>query len=127
MDGFDNRGEVRIIGATNRIDILDPALLRPGRFDRIIQIPLPDTEGRLSILKVHTRSMRMTPDVDLFEIARLTDGRNGADLRAICTEAGMYAIRREETEVTQDDFLTSLRKFRADIDAKMTPLGAMYA
>ena len=127
MDGFDNRGEVRIVGATNRIDILDAALLRPGRFDRIIQIPLPDTEGRLSILKVHTRSMSMTSDVDLFEIARLTDGRNGADLRAICTEAGMYAIRREETKVTQADFLTSLRKFRADIEGKITPLGAMYA
>jgi proteasome regulatory subunit len=127
MDGFDNRGEVRIIGATNRIDILDAALLRPGRFDRIIQIPLPDTEGRLSILKVHTRSMNVTHDVDLFEIARLTDGRNGADLRAICTEAGMYAIRREETEVTQTDFLTALRKFRADVEGKVAPLGAMYA
>ena len=127
MDGFDNRGEVRIIGATNRIDILDAALLRPGRFDRVIHIPLPDTEGRLSILKVHTRSMRITENVDLFEIARLTDGRNGADLKAICTEAGMYAIRREDTEVTHDDFLTSLRKFRAEIEGKITPLGAMYA
>jgi proteasome regulatory subunit len=127
MDGFDNRGEVRIIGATNRIDMLDAALLRPGRFDRIIEIPLPDTEGRLSILKVHTRSMNITHDVDLFEIARLTDGRNGADLRAICTEAGMYAIRREETKVTQADFLIALRKFRDDIERKVTPLGAMYA
>jgi proteasome regulatory subunit len=127
MDGFDNRGEVRIIGATNRIDILDAALLRPGRFDRIIQIPLPDIEGRLSILKVHTRSMNITSDVDLFEIARLTDERNGADIRAICTEAGMFAIRRGETEVTHADFLAALRKFRADVEGRFVQFGAMYA
>ncbi|MBP7120246.1 MAG: proteasome-activating nucleotidase, partial [Methanolinea sp.] len=95
MDGFERRGDVKIIGATNRIDILDRALLRPGRFDRIIEIPLPDTVGRIAILDVHTRKMRLDPGVDLSEIAAMTDGKNGADLKAICMEAGMFAIRRE--------------------------------
>ena len=92
MDGFERRGDVKIIGATNRIDILDRALLRPGRFDRIIEIPLPDQGGRLAILNVHCRAITMEENVDLNEIAKLTEGKNGADLRAICMEAGMFAI-----------------------------------
>src|SRR5512136_1360975 len=95
MDGFERRGEVKIIGATNRIDILDRALLRPGRFDRIIEIPLPDVEGRLAILTVHTRKMTLDEEVNLREVAFLTEGKNGADLRAICMEAGMFAIRQD--------------------------------
>jgi len=79
MDGFERRGDVKIIGATNRIDILDRALLRPGRFDRIIEIPLPDVLGRIAILDVHTRKMRLDPGVNLAEIADLTEGKNGAD------------------------------------------------
>ncbi|MBP2145544.1 proteasome regulatory subunit [Methanofollis sp. W23] len=110
MDGFDVRGDVKIIGATNRIDILDPALLRPGRFDRIIEIPLPDPEGRLSILKIHTNGMNLGSDIDLVEVARITEGRNGADLHAICMEAGMFAIRDERTEVRQDDFIRAMQK-----------------
>ena len=83
LDGFDNRGDVKIIGATNRIDILDPALLRPGRFDRMIEIPLPDSEGRLAILRIHTVRMNLHKDVDLSEVSALTEGKNGSDLRAI--------------------------------------------
>jgi len=95
LDGFDARGDVKIIGATNRIDILDPALLRPGRFDRIIEIPLPNIEGRLSILNINVKSMNLDDSVRLTEISELTEGKNGADLKAICTEAGMFAIRSE--------------------------------
>jgi proteasome regulatory subunit len=129
MDGFDRRGDVKIIGATNRIDILDRALLRPGRFDRIIEIPLPDIEGRLAILKVHTRKMRIEEGVELQEIAYLTDGKNGSDLRAICMEAGMFAIRKENDAVTRSDFLSAIEKIGSDFDQKKlsSSFGAMFA
>ncbi len=109
MDGFDPRGNVKIIAATNRPDILDPALLRPGRFDRLIEVPLPDFRGRLEILKVHTRKMNLK-DVDLRIVAEMTDGASGADLKAIATEAGMFAIRDRREYVTQDDFLKAIEK-----------------
>ncbi|NJE54113.1 proteasome-activating nucleotidase [Thermococcus sp. 21S9] len=109
MDGFDPRGNVKVIAATNRPDILDPALLRPGRFDRLIEVPLPDFRGRLEILKVHTRKMNLK-DVDLRIIAELTEGASGADLKAIATEAGMFAIRDRREYVTQDDFLRAVEK-----------------
>jgi proteasome regulatory subunit len=129
MDGFGNRGDVRIIGATNRIDILDKALLRPGRFDRIIEIPLPDIEGRLSILKIHTTGMNLDPSVDLREIAARTDGRNGADLRAITMEAGMFAIRSENEQVTREDLLKAIDKFSLELERStgVAASGAMYA
>ncbi len=123
MDGFGNRGDVRIIGATNRIDILDRALLRPGRFDRIIEIPLPDVEGRLSILKIHTAGMNLDSSIDLREIALKTDGRNGADLRAICMEAGMFAIRSDHEHVTREDLLKAIDKFAGELD-RGTGMGA---
>ena len=116
MDGFENRGDVKIIGATNRIDILDKALLRPGRFDRIIEIPLPDEEGRLSILKVHSRALTMDDSVRLTEIAALTEGKNGADLHAICMEAGMFAIRKDRPAITHDDFLAAITKVGLDFN-----------
>jgi proteasome regulatory subunit len=128
MDGFENRGDVKIIGATNRIDILDRALLRPGRFDRIIEIPLPDESGRLSILKVHCRALTIDENVDLGEVARQTDGKNGADLRAICMEAGMFAIRKDRPAITQEDFLTAIAKIRLDFNHGMTDIeGTMFA
>ncbi|HNX17365.1 MAG TPA: proteasome-activating nucleotidase [Methanoregula sp.] len=128
MDGFENRGDVKIIGATNRIDILDKALLRPGRFDRIIEIPLPDEEGRLSILKVHTRNLAMEDSVSLSEIANLTEGKNGADLRAICMEAGMYAIRKERDAITREDFLCAIEKVRLDFSHRPSDVeGRMFA
>jgi proteasome regulatory subunit len=129
MDGFERRGDVKIIGATNRIDILDRALLRPGRFDRIIEIPLPDIEGRLAILNVHSRKMRLDEEVDLREIAHLTDGKNGADLRAICMEAGMFAIRKEHEGITRSDFLNAIEKVALDFDRQKfaSSFGAMFA
>jgi proteasome regulatory subunit len=128
MDGFENRGDVKIIGATNRIDILDRALLRPGRFDRIIEIPLPDETGRLSILKVHCRALTIDDTVDLGEVAKQTEGKNGADLRAICMEAGMFAIRKERPAITQEDFLAAIAKIRLDFNRGMGDVeGAMFA
>jgi proteasome regulatory subunit len=128
MDGFENRGDVKIIAATNRIDILDKALLRPGRFDRIIEIPLPDADGRLSILKVHSRSLAVADDVNLMEIAQLTEGRNGADLYAICMEAGMFAIRKESPFITQEDFRAAVAKVGLDFSRGPADVeGEMFA
>ncbi len=110
LDGFDPRGDVKVIGATNRIDILDPAILRPGRFDRIIEVPLPNYEGRIQIFKIHTRRMKLADDVDFNELARLTEGASGADIKAIATEAGMFAIREDRTRVTMLDFLRAIEK-----------------
>ncbi len=104
MDGFDARGEVKLIAATNRLDMLDPALLRPGRFDRIIEIPMPSREAREAILKIHTSGMRLDEDVNLKLISDMAEGSSGADLKSVSTEAGMYAIREERTIVYQSDF-----------------------
>ncbi|ACL16289.1 proteasome-activating nucleotidase [Methanosphaerula palustris] len=129
MDGFSNRGDVRIIGATNRIDILDRALLRPGRFDRIIEIPAPDIEGRVSILNIHCAGMNIDKKVDIRDIATRTDGKNGADLRSICMEAGMFAIRSDHEMVTLEDFEQSIEKFSNDFerDSLINTSGAMFA
>ncbi|HIH72111.1 MAG: Proteasome-activating nucleotidase [Thermococcales archaeon 44_46] len=109
LDGFDPRGNVKVIAATNRPDILDPALLRPGRFDRLIEVPLPDFKGRWEILKVHTRKMNLK-GVDLKAIAEMTEGASGADLKAIVTEAGMFAIRARREYVTHEDFIKAVEK-----------------
>jgi len=110
MDGFNARGNVRIIAATNRPDILDPALLRPGRFDRFIPIPMPNKETRAIILKIHSRKMKLSDEVDFDELASLTDGANGSDLKAIAMEAGMFAVREERYHVGIDDFRNAIRK-----------------
>jgi proteasome regulatory subunit len=114
MDGFDNRGEVRIMAATNRVDMLDPALLRPGRFDRVIAIPLPDREARKEILKIHSRKMNLE-GVDLDTIVAMTENTTGAELQAVCREAGMTAVRREATGVSQQDFIDAVKKVKAEV------------
>ena len=114
MDGFRTRGDIRIIAATNRIDILDPALLRPGRFDRIIEIPMPSLDGRLKILEIHTRKMRKAEDVDLEQIAKATDEASGADLKSIAVEAGMNALRRNANIVSKEDFDSAIKKAMGD-------------
>ena len=116
MDGFDNRGDVRIMAATNRVDMLDPALLRPGRFDRIIEIPLPDAAGRLEILKIHSGKMQLA-DVDLDGIATLMEHATGAELQAVCREAGMMAVRRNADAIERTDFMEAVRKVKNE---KMT-------
>jgi proteasome regulatory subunit len=110
MDGFSVRGDVKIIGATNRIDLLDPALLRPGRFDRVIEIPSPDQVGREVIFKIHAAKMNVAPDVKVSELARMTEGATGADIKAVCTEAGMFAIRGERDTITKGDFVKAIEK-----------------
>ena len=110
LDGFESRGDIGIIGATNRPDILDPALLRPGRFDRFIEVPLPNEEGRKEILKIHTKNMSFDEEADVDLLASLTDGLSGADLKAVCTEAGMFAIRQERDKITVEDFMDAIDK-----------------
>ena len=104
------RGDVKIIGATNRVDILDPALLRPGRFDRMIEFPIPDEEARKAIFKIHTRRLRMEENVDLNRLVGLTEGATGADIKAIATESGMFAIRKEAEMIINKDFIDAIDK-----------------
>ncbi|UZE92509.1 MAG: proteasome-activating nucleotidase [Methanosarcinales archaeon] len=128
MDGFDARGNVRIIGATNRLDILDPALLRPGRFDRLIEVTLPDSDARAEILKIHTKGMNLADDVKLEQMASITEGLSGADLKAIAMEAGMFAIRLGKDIVTMSDFEEAVKKVLTT--QKMQPsrdTGVMFA
>jgi proteasome regulatory subunit len=110
LDGFESRGNVGIIAATNRPDILDNALIRPGRFDRAIEVPLPNKEGRKKILEIHTKKMKIDDEIDFESISELTEGFSGADLKAICTEAGMFAIRAERKKVISKDFMDAIDK-----------------
>jgi 26S proteasome regulatory subunit T4 len=110
MDGFDALGKVKIIMATNRPDVLDPALLRPGRLDRKIEIPLPNEGARLDVLKIHAAPIAKHGDIDYEAIVKLSDGFNGADLRNVCTEAGMFAIRAERNFCIEEDFMKAVRK-----------------
>ena len=110
LDGFDSLGSVKIVMATNRPDILDPALLRPGRLDRKIEIPLPNEASRLDILKIHASSITKRGEIDYESISKLADGFNGADLRNICTEAGLFAIRGDRDYVLDEDFSAAARK-----------------
>ncbi|KAI3639089.1 hypothetical protein MIR68_000970 [Amoeboaphelidium protococcarum] len=110
MDGFDVLGQTKIIMATNRPDTLDPALLRAGRLDRKIEIPLPNEQGRLEILKIHAKDIAKEGEIDYEAVVKLSDGFNGADLRNVCTEAGMFAIRDDREAVAQDDFMKAVRK-----------------
>lgn len=117
MDGLQARGDVVVIAATNRPDLLDPALLRPGRFDRMIYVPPPDTRARLAILKIHTAKMPLGPDVDLARVARMTEGYSGADLAAIAREAAINALRRDINAkyVTMQDFMNAMAKIHASL------------
>ncbi|MFB6283958.1 MAG: proteasome-activating nucleotidase [Halobacteria archaeon] len=126
MDGFENRGDIKIIAATNRFDMLDRAILRPGRFDRLIEVPLPNEEGRKQIFKIHSRGMNVSDDVDYVRLARITDDMSGADLKAICTEAGMFSIRDRETEVSMGDFIDAYDKVR-DENEEAGKSSAMFA
>ncbi len=128
LDGFNVRGNVKIIAATNRIDVLDKALLRPGRFDRIIEFPLPSAEERETILSIHTKKMHLAKDVDLALLAKETDGFNGAELKAVTVEAGMQSIRRNRSTVRAQDFteaLQAVRRGREQPAARELPPG-MY-
>lgn len=110
LDGFDERGDVKVIMATNAIESLDPALLRPGRIDRKIEFPLPDVKTKRHIFQIHTQRMTLATDVDLEEFVLSKDELSGADIKAVCTEAGMLALRERRMKVTQADFVKAKDK-----------------
>ena len=110
LDGFEPLEDVKIIAATNRPELLDSALLRPGRFDRIVEIPLPDEDGRLSILRVHTKNTPLSSQIDLKEIASKTDGFSGAEIKSLVVEAGVSAISNGRKKISKSDFSKSLEK-----------------
>ena len=110
MDGFDAVGDVKIILATNRIDSLDPALIRPGRIDRKIEFPLPDAKTKRRIFQIHTSKMTLADDINLEEFVLAKDELSGADIKAVCTEAGLLALRERRMRVTQADFRKAKEK-----------------
>lgn len=107
LDGFDSRGDVKVIMATNRIDVLDPALIRPGRIDRKIEFPMPDEKTKRRIFSIHTARMTLSTDVNIDEYIQAKDDLSGADIKAICTEAGLLALRERRMKVTSEDFKKS--------------------
>tara|TARA_B100000029_G_scaffold514360_1_gene616875 strand:- start:282 stop:1514 length:1233 start_codon:yes stop_codon:yes gene_type:complete len=110
IDGFEPLDQVKVIAATNRPELLDPALLRPGRFDRIIQIPIPDSEARATIFSVHTNSMPLAKDVDLRALSSMTDGFSGAEIKSSVIEAGIAAISKGSKSVNRTDFVSAIKK-----------------
>merc|ERR1719326_2243773 len=110
LDGFESLGQVKMIMATNRPDTLDPALLRPGRLDRKIEIPLPNEASRIDILKIHASNIAKQGEMDFEAVCKLAEGFNGADLRNVCTEAGLFAIRSDRDYVLEEDFVKAARK-----------------
>ncbi|TQE05148.1 hypothetical protein C1H46_009300 [Malus baccata] len=119
LDGFSSDDRIKVIAATNRADILDPALVRSGRLDRKIELPHPTEEARARILQIHSRKMNVHPDVNFEELARSTDDFNGAQLKAVCVEAGMLALRRDATEVNHEDFNEGIIQVQAKKKASL--------
>src|SRR5204863_6217 len=119
MDGFDSREGVIVLAATNRPDVLDPALLRPGRFDRRVAVQPPDRVGRRKILEVHTRSVPLAPDVDLDRVASTTPGMVGADLANLVNEAALMAAHRDHETVAGEDFADALEKIVLGAERKL--------
>lgn len=121
LDGFEPTQNIKIIMATNRIDILDPALLRPGRIDRKIEFPAPNTDARLEILRIHSKRMNLVRGINLKDIAEKLIGASGAETKAVCTEAGMFALRERRVHVTQEDFEMAVSKvMRKDQEGSMS-------
>ena len=126
LDGFEPSKNIKVIMATNRIDILDPALLRPGRIDRKIEFPPPTVEARADILRIHSRSMNLTRGIDLTKIAEKMNGCSGAELKGVCTEAGMFALRERRVHVTQEDFDLATAKVLNKQNDKEVSLGKLW-
>ncbi|XP_014203453.1 26S proteasome regulatory subunit 6A-B isoform X1 [Copidosoma floridanum] len=119
LDGFSSTADIKVIAATNRVDILDPALLRSGRLDRKIEFPHPNEEARARIMQIHSRKMNMSPDVNFEELARSTDDFNGAQCKAVCVEAGMIALRRNAVAVTHEDLMEAINEVQAKKKANL--------
>jgi len=123
LDGFEPAQNIKVLMATNRIDILDPALLRPGRIDRKIEFPNPNEAARLHILKIHSRKMNLVRGINLRVIANKMIGASGAESKAVCTEAGMFALRERRIHVTQEDFEMAVAKvMKKETDKDMSQL-----
>ena len=114
IDGFKSLDNVKVIGATNRKDILDPAVIRPGRLDRLIYIPIPNKDARLEIFKIHSKDMSFDKKISLNSLISRMDGFSGAEIKAVCTEAGYFAIRTNRTFVTKEDFLKAVDKVKQE-------------
>jgi 26S proteasome regulatory subunit T6 len=110
LDGFEPTQTIKVIMATNRIDILDQALLRPGRIDRKVEFPAPNEDSREQILKIHSRKMNLMRGINLRKIATMIPTASGAECKAVCTEAGMFALRERRVHVTQEDFEMAVSK-----------------
>jgi len=119
LDGFSSNADIKVIAATNRVDILDPALLRSGRLDRKIEFPHPNEEARARIMQIHSRKMNVSPDVNFEELSRSTDDFNGAQCKAVCIEAGMIALRRNAQTVTHEDFTDAIMEVQAKKKANL--------
>ncbi|KAG8223004.1 hypothetical protein J437_LFUL000712 [Ladona fulva] len=127
LDGFTSNSDIKVIAATNRVDILDPALLRSGRLDRKIEFPHPNEEARARIMQIHSRKMNISPDVNFEELSRSTDDFNGAQCKAVCVEAvrgllkhkGMIALRRGAAVVTHEDFMDAIMEVQAKKKANL--------
>ncbi|XP_041466722.1 26S proteasome regulatory subunit 6A-B [Lytechinus variegatus] len=119
LDGFSSSEEIKVIAATNRVDILDPALLRSGRLDRKIEFPTPNEEARARIMQIHSRKMNVGADVNFEELARCTDDFNGAQCKAVCVEAGMIALRRGATELMHEDYMDGILEVQSKKKANL--------
>jgi 26S proteasome regulatory subunit T5 len=119
LDGFSSTEDIKVIAATNRADILDPALMRSGRLDRKIEFPHPSEDARAKIIQIHARKMNVAPDVNFEELARSSDDFNAAQLKAVCVEAGMLALRRDATEVNHEDFNEGIIQVQAKKKANL--------
>jgi len=119
LDGFSSTADIKVIAATNRVDILDPALLRSGRLDRKIEFTHPNEEARARIMQIHSRKMNVSPEVNFEELARSTDDFNGAQCKAVCVEAGMIALRRSANNVTHEDFMDAIMEVQAKKKANL--------
>eukprot|EP01029_Cantina_marsupialis_P005811 TRINITY_DN1630_c0_g2_i1.p1 TRINITY_DN1630_c0_g2~~TRINITY_DN1630_c0_g2_i1.p1 ORF type:complete len:390 (+),score=118.02 TRINITY_DN1630_c0_g2_i1:251-1420(+) len=126
LDGFEPSQNIKVVMATNRIDILDPALLRPGRIDRKIEFPHPNEECRLQILKIHSRKMNLMRGIDLQKVAEMMPSASGADCKAVCTEAGMFALRERRIHITQEDFEMAAAKVMQTDTEKDVSLKALW-
>ena len=113
LDGFQQNDDIKVIAATNRVDILDPALLRSGRIDRKIEFPLPNESSRANIMQIHSRKMNVNPNVNFSELARATVDFNGAQLKAVCVEAGMIALRNGHTELSHEDYVEAVSEVQS--------------
>jgi 26S proteasome regulatory subunit T6 len=121
LDGFEATQNIKVIMATNRVDSLDPALLRPGRIDRKIEFPNPTTANRAEILAIHSRKMNLVRGINLLKVAEKMNSASGAECKGVCTEAGMFALRERRIHVTQEDFEMAVTKvLRKDTEGNMS-------